>query len=239
MFDYDEYEYDDDLYLAHHGIKGMHWGIRRFQNSDGSLTPEGQKRYAKKNLRNAHVRNFDKWGKDRNHNVLYIIGASGSGKSTTALGLANDNDSVIHLDTLFENTAHGTSARNKEFEEYCMTKGIDVPKARNPNISKKDRWKVIDAIADQVEPYGRRCHNEGRRVIVEGVQMADDTMFPDKRYFKTRPTITLHTGKYRSAIRAAVRDKNNPKDIFKDMTNKERSEWYDYVNKRLKQIDNL
>lgn len=33
--------------LTHHGIIGMKWGIRRFQNPDGSLTPEGQIRYAK------------------------------------------------------------------------------------------------------------------------------------------------------------------------------------------------
>lgn len=31
--------------LSHHGIKGMKWGVRRFQNPDGSLTPEGMKRY--------------------------------------------------------------------------------------------------------------------------------------------------------------------------------------------------
>lgn len=32
-------------YLTHHGIKGQRWGVRRFQNKDGSLTPEGKKRY--------------------------------------------------------------------------------------------------------------------------------------------------------------------------------------------------
>lgn len=32
--------------LYHHGIKGMKWGIRRFQKKDGSLTPEGKKRYS-------------------------------------------------------------------------------------------------------------------------------------------------------------------------------------------------
>lgn len=36
---------DDTLYLAHHGIKGQKWGERRYQYKDGSLTPEGRKRY--------------------------------------------------------------------------------------------------------------------------------------------------------------------------------------------------
>ena len=31
--------------LIHHGIKGQRWGIRRFQNEDGSLTSVGKKRY--------------------------------------------------------------------------------------------------------------------------------------------------------------------------------------------------
>lgn len=31
--------------LFHWGVKGMKWGVRRYQNKDGSLTPAGQKRY--------------------------------------------------------------------------------------------------------------------------------------------------------------------------------------------------
>ena len=33
--------------LFHTGVKGMKWGVRRYQNKDGSLTPLGKKRYAK------------------------------------------------------------------------------------------------------------------------------------------------------------------------------------------------
>lgn len=33
--------------LTHWGVKGMKWGVRRYQNKDGSLTPAGKKRYDK------------------------------------------------------------------------------------------------------------------------------------------------------------------------------------------------
>ena len=31
--------------LYHHGVKGQKWGVRRYQNEDGSLTEEGKQRY--------------------------------------------------------------------------------------------------------------------------------------------------------------------------------------------------
>ena len=34
-------------YISHFGVKGMKWGVRRYQNRDGSLTPEGRKRYGR------------------------------------------------------------------------------------------------------------------------------------------------------------------------------------------------
>lgn len=53
--------------LFHHGKKGQKWGVRRYQNEDGSLTEAGKKRYARdvkglsKKKRDQYEVDADKW----------------------------------------------------------------------------------------------------------------------------------------------------------------------------------
>lgn len=51
--------------LKHYGILGMKWGVRRFQNEDGSLTGEGRRRYGVSGTRASSDELFDKQGNAR------------------------------------------------------------------------------------------------------------------------------------------------------------------------------
>lgn len=56
-------------YLAHQGVKGMKWGVRRFQNRNGTLTTKGKKRYNEtESKEKLHL------GLDKNGNINLIRG---------------------------------------------------------------------------------------------------------------------------------------------------------------------
>ena len=51
-----------DNYLYHHGVKGMRWGRRRYQNADGTLTDAGKKRYERDQIENRGKKKGNKVG---------------------------------------------------------------------------------------------------------------------------------------------------------------------------------
>lgn len=70
---YRNYYVDDELY--HHGILGQKWGVRRFQNEDGTLTEEGKKRYEKEMDQRDPNPSPDSWArKDRRELVGNVAG---------------------------------------------------------------------------------------------------------------------------------------------------------------------
>lgn len=85
-------EYYSD-YLEHHGIKGQKWGVRRYQNPDGSLTPEGRERYyGYKEQAEKYGGHLTKDGKYKASNGVVIAKSRDSGvaalrkMSTSAVG---------------------------------------------------------------------------------------------------------------------------------------------------------
>ena len=69
--------------LYHYGVKGMKWGVRRYRNKDGSLTPAGKKRYSEES------NDSDQSAKDKARRRKIIIGAAAATVALAAIGSAS------------------------------------------------------------------------------------------------------------------------------------------------------
>lgn len=99
-------EYDEALYLAHHGVKGQKWGHRRYQNEDGSYKSGAEGRYApdpqssssrssrkdakneykaaKKAAKAARKTDLDDWNTEKEYDSSYTKWYSNYGKAKAA-----------------------------------------------------------------------------------------------------------------------------------------------------------
>lgn len=220
MYSENDWRYYQEDYLAHHGILGQKWGIRRYQNTDGTLTPAGRKRYsdwyggnenfAKHRLKYAEKSNLEKWGKSEDTNTLYITGRSGSGKSTVAGYLGDENDAeVINLDSYLSpmSKKDKVQLQSQDFNRYLDEEVPDWNRA----VTKGDKlnYDIVDRFAKASEGYSKKLYSQGTKLIIEGVQISDNTLYEDRdSAYKGKPMITITTSKEESDRLATERDKD-------------------------------
>lgn len=218
----------DDGYLAHHGVKGQKWGVRRYQNYDGTLTTLGKNRKAiikaTKNFnpdivdRSYTSYNYDSWGTTKNNNILYITGASGSGKSTLANKIAKENDAdYINIDLYTVKTANKyLNGMSKDFNKY-LSKNVPDWKNRQKeayevltrndrrNIKKVGEW--FDTLEENLLSYGESAYEKNKKVVAEGIQVADETLFyNNKKALKNKSVIIMNTSFIDSYVSGILRD---------------------------------
>ena len=120
------YIYKGELY--HHGVNGQKWGIRRYQNPDGSLTAAGRKRLARQGQK--ELDNLDKEASEHRANIIRYdtIVRNRGAKITNADDIATDEkfrDAVAKRDAAEEALAY-TDARTVAKIVELLDSGYDV-----------------------------------------------------------------------------------------------------------------
>lgn len=114
-------------YLVHHGIKGQKWGVRRFQNEDGSLTDAGKARYnddlTKKDITKMSTKDLEsansRLQKEQTYRQL---------TGTTQPGKAFNRDTAIKVGATFIGTGALTFlARKWKTGKFVGTKAVKDP----------------------------------------------------------------------------------------------------------------
>lgn len=86
--------------LYHHGILGMKWGIRRFQNKDGSLTALGRKRLGRVSKKSTYDGRGDV--KIKKGEILNRVGAAGEVDKGRTYVSKGEHDKWTYIDTALD-----------------------------------------------------------------------------------------------------------------------------------------
>lgn len=126
-----------ETYLAHHGILGMKWGVRRFQNKDGTLTAAGKKRYT--NLDGT----LTKEGKE----IVY-------GAAKNILGTENTRRSIKDRKDKKQTSITKAGIKNiSDIDANILQKGSTLARTANSGESIDSKRKYVSLTESDIDKY--------------------------------------------------------------------------------------
>ena len=134
-------KYIPETALEHHGIKGQRWGVRRFQNADGTLTPAGRRHYERADNR------WVKRNATKIHNKAYKKSQREMRKVTKQL----DRKYAIRS----ENERNGRRYMNEYNQNLARIMNTKVENLSSPSgkavkfVAKRGEYGVHTALADK------------------------------------------------------------------------------------------
>lgn len=134
-------KYIPESALQHHGILGQKWGVRRYQNADGSLTPAGKRRLERKD---------DRWI-DRNAKKIHDKAYKKSQREMRKVTKQLDRKYAIRSD----NERNGRRYMNEYNQNLARIMNTKVENLTSPSgraikfVAKRGEYGVHTALADK------------------------------------------------------------------------------------------
>ena len=121
--------------LYHHGIQGMKWGVRRFQNKDGSLTFAGKKRVAERE------NNHDDY--NRAHDRTRSVKSMSDAELRTRLNR-------LQMEQQYKNLSDKDIKTGKDYVNSIIKAGTTIATLSGTAITLYNNSKKIKGIIDEV-----------------------------------------------------------------------------------------
>lgn len=204
-------------YISHHGIKGQKWGVRRFQNRDGSLTSAGKARAEK--LRNAASGAADSIRK----------GTKKAAASVTSAAKTTKARYDEHKAKKEQKAAEKAAAKNKKYERTAkedLSQYSDAQlQAKINRINNENKYRQLttptrSAGKEAIDKFKGRLLTDGQDVLNTAIKNAANKaldkvvnkMFaevdPDYNILRTKPIQEL-TDKQLKTLKDRLNAENN------------------------------
>ena len=158
--------------LRHHGIKGMKWGVRRYQNKDGSLTPAGKKRYDESDEEREEREKKEKSKKTKAKVATAAI-ATAAVVTTAAV-----NKDKIKKGMEYVNTNKPSKGEKKETTAEDYKAGLKKAQSANKAL---EGVRELANKADDVA-YAKKVRNDLTQMTDKELQQAVNRLNMEERY---------------------------------------------------------
>lgn len=137
--------------LQHHGVKGMKWGVRRYQNKDGSLTDAGKKRYGDSPEGKARAEKAAKNAKTAKRVAAALVMTA-----TAAAAVA-----------YYRKNPEGVKSVLSKVGNYAVDRGGKAYKAGKNYVN-----DAIKAAPGKAKQYAKEAFNSAKSGVKEGIKNA-------------------------------------------------------------------